>query len=336
MTVALLAAAWLLLALAPVGWWLWTRRRVDTWRSLPVPAVLVDRTGAVRSTTGPPPSDGLDLAGALTSMPATGRVVRLRTPSGIPLAATGVRGGALVLALPADPLREHRDTLLADLGSQLAHDINTPLAALVGHLDLIAHQDLPAAAVASVETCQREVSRLQSTTSDLLALTRLRANPGPRTVCLAGALAEDAASAFLDRADALGVELRVEVPAARVAVEVAEADLVRALRNLVANALRHGLPPTDAVHQPGEVVVSVDAEPDAVVFSVADRGPGLDPADLPRLCDPLVRGRGVSGEGSGLGLAIVAEVLTGHASTLTCHRRDGGGTVMSFAVARHP
>lgn len=264
-------------------------------------------------------------------------------------------GGALALALPADPLREHRDKLLADLGSRLAHDVNTPLAALVGHLDLIAHQDLNSVAAGSVATCQRELARLQAITSDLLALTRLRANPGVRTVCLAGALAEDAASAFLDRADELGVQLSVEVPNMRGAVEVAEADVVRALRNLVANALRHGLPaghqpPGDATNAPVDaemtdrrdsapgvvdVVVSVDVEPDAVVFSVADRGPGVDPADLPRLCDPLVRGPGVHGEGSGLGLAIVAEVLAGHGSGLSCAARPGGGTIMSFASSRH-
>lgn len=352
-----LLVGWLVLAAVPFGWWAWSRRQVDTWRAMPVPAALLDREGAVRSTAGPPPAAGFTFTGALTSTPARGRVVRLRGPSGVPLAATGVRGGTLVLALPADPLREHRDTLLADLGSRLAHDVNTPLAALVGHLDLIAHQDLNPVAAGSVHTCQRELARLQTITSDLLTLTRLRANAGGRTVCLAGALAEDAAGAFLDRADELGVQLSVQVPSTRVAVEVAEADLVRALRNLVANALQHGLPDG---HQPPpgqddqddpdgphpaaradaaevvDVVVSVDTDPDTVVFSVADRGPGIDPADLPNLCDPLVRGRDVRGEGSGLGLAIVAEVLVGHSSALSCQPRRGGGTVLSFALPRHP
>lgn len=347
-----LLVAWLVLGAVPFAWWTWTRRRVDAWQALPVPAALLDAQGSVRATAGPPPADGFSFAGALSGMPARGRVVRLRGSAGVPLAATGVRGGALVLALPADPLREHRDRLLADLGSRLAHDVNTPLAALMGHLDLIAHEDLTETAAGSVRTCQRELARLQSTTSDLLALSRLRANPGTRTVCLAGALVEDAASAFLDRADELGVQLSVEVPSVRVAVEVAEADLVRALRNLVANALRHGLPepyrhradsrdcPAQPMPGPSgavpDVVVSVDAEPDAAVFSVADRGPGIDPADLPRLCDPLVRGPGVRGEGSGLGLAIVAEVLAGHGSALTCAPRPGGGTILSFALPRHP
>jgi signal transduction histidine kinase len=334
-TAGLLAAAWLVLALVPLGWWLRSRRRVDVWRALPVPAALVDQAGSVRGVAGPPPPEGFAFHDALTALPARDRVVRLRTPGGIPLAATGVRGGALVLALPADPLREHRDRLLADLGARLAHDINTPLAALVGHLDLLAHETLSPSAASSVHTCQRELVRLQTTTSDLLTLTRLRANPGPRRVCLAGALMEDAASAFLDQADALGVELSVEIPTERVVVEVAEADLVRALRNLVANALRHGIPAdTKPTGDVVDIVVSVDTEPDAVVFSVADRGPGLDPADLPRLCDPLVRGPDVHGEGSGLGLAIVAEVLTGHGAALTSSPRPGGGSLVSFALPR--
>ena len=351
MILEVLVTGWLALALIPIGWWWRTRRRVDVWRSLPVPAALLAPDGTVRALAGPPAVDGFTFDGVLPALPARDRVVRLRSASGAPLAATGVRGGALVLALTVDPLREHRDRLVADLGSRLAHDINTPLAALVGHLDLLAHEPLGPVAAASVATCQRELARLQTTTSDLLTLTRLRANPGPRRVCLAGALVEDAAGVFLDQADALGVVLAVEVPPSRVAVEVAEADVVRALRNLIGNALRHGLPPAEVRPAGGvasvlpddeprrgpagpEIVVAVESEPDVVTFSVVDRGQGMDAAQLAALCDPLVRGKGAVGEGSGLGLAIVTEVLAGHGSALHCRPRPDGGAVMFFALPR--
>jgi signal transduction histidine kinase len=323
----LLAAVWLLLALVPLMWWLASRRKVDVWRSLPVPAALLDREGQVQARTGPASDITFDITSGL---PPVGRVARTRTGDGTPLALAGVRGGALAVALPADPVAGRRDKVLAELGSRLAHDINTPLGALHGHLDRIGHEPISAAAKESVGICQRELLRLQTTAQDLLTFTRLRAGGGARSTQLAGALAEEAAAALLDRADELQANLTVQVPSERVAVHVAEADLVRALRNLISNALSYGL------GQQRDVLVSVDASPDTVTFTVADSGPGLDPVQLEALSQPLTRGPAASGTGSGLGLAIVAEVLAGHGSLLETGTDPTGKSALSFTLPRQP
>lgn len=323
----LLAALWLLLALVPLGWWLASRRKLDVWRSLPVPAALLDRSGKVRARTGPASDVSFEFAAGL---PPAGRVARTRTHDGTPLALAGVRGGALVLALPADPVAGRRDRVLAELGSRLAHDINTPLGALHGHLDLIGHEPISTTARESVGVCQRELLRLQTTAQDLLTFTRLRAGGGVRSTQLAGALAEEAAAALLDQADDLAANLTVQVPSERVAVDVAEADLVRALRNLIGNALTHGL------GQQRDVLVGVDADSGTVTFTVADSGPGLDQAQLDELCQPLARGPGAMGPGSGLGLAIVTEVLAGHGSHLETGTDPAGRAALSFTLPRLP
>lgn len=325
MTLTLIVVAWLVLAAAPFVWWLLTRRRVDVWRALPVPAALLDASGRVRDQAGPVSEVEFSVTAGL---PARGHVVRTRSADGAPLALSGVRGGALAVALPRDPVADRRDHVLAELGSRLAHDINTPLDALRGHLDLIAHEPISDAALASVRTCQRELARLQTTAQDLLAFTRLRAGGGRRAHHPAGALAEEAAAALIDRADELGATLTVDVPSERVVVEVAEGDLLRALRNLIGNALTHGLGDRRNVH------VAVSADADTVTFSVADSGPGLSADDVMRLSQPLVRGAGVTGAGSGLGLAIVTEVLAAHGSALDVAPRDGGGAVLSFTLPR--
>jgi signal transduction histidine kinase len=240
---------------------------------------------------------------------------------------SGVSRGALAVALPTDPLRERRDRVLAELGSRLAHDINTPVAALHGHLDLIAHQPISPTALDSVGTCQRELVRLQTTAQDLLTFTRLRAGGGRRGQHLAGAIAEDATAALVDRADELGATLSVEVPNERVVVDVAEADIVRALRNLIANALAYGL------GEAREVVVSAEADEDTVTFAVTDSGPGLSAEQVAELSEPLTRGAGVTGPGSGLGLTIVAETLTAHGSRLETQPNPGRSTLF-FVLPR--
>jgi two-component system, OmpR family, sensor kinase len=321
-----LLAAWLTLALAPVAWWLRNRRRVDVWRAMPVPAALVAADRTVRVRSGPAATIDFQLTSGL---PAAGRVTRAITREGVPVALSGLRGGgALVVALPADPVRDRRDSILAELGARLAHDINTPLTALHGHLDLLAAECPSRTSAASIRTCQRELMRLQSTAQDLLTYTRLRAGGGRRAHHLAGALLEEAAAALLDDADRSNATITVEVPHDVVLVDVADGDLVRALRNLLHNSLTHGLGTARCIR------AAVDADDETVTFVVADSGPGMSDTELDHLVQPMVRGTAPTAPGSGLGLAIVAEVLAAHGSRLETRRMPDGLAALTFRLPR--
>lgn len=97
--------------------------------------------------------------------------------------------------------------------------------------------------------------------------------------------------------------------------------LERAVANLVENALKFA--------PDGPVSVSCVAGR----VEVADRGPGIDGADLPHVFDRFYRADDArSRPGSGLGLAIVAEVAQRHGGRVEARNRDGGGAVVSIAV----
>ena len=318
-----LGSLWIASLAALAGWWLLTRRRVDVWRLLPVPAALLDANGQVRQRTGPPTPE----VAAATGVPAPGQVVRGTTADGTPLALAGFRGGALAVALPRDPVADRRDMVLAELAPRLAHDVYTPLSAVIGHLDLIAHQPISDAARQSVQVCQREIDRIAAMSRDLMALTAIRSGTATRTKAYAAALAEEATAGVLTIADELGADITVETPAELALVHVAEGDVIRALRNLLLNALRYGL--GDA----RRVTTRVTADNDTVTFAVVDSGPGIAPDQLDTLCEPTVRGPGVTGPGNGLGLAIVTEVLRAHGSTL--HVTNGAdGATFAFTLPR--
>ena len=320
----LLLAGWTITAAVPLAWWVRQRHKVDVWRYLPVPAALIDEGGRVVDTTGSAAADRFVLAGAL---PALGEVARVRTTDGEMLAVSGVPGGGLAVAVSANPVTDRRDRLLADLGPRLAHEVNTPLAAVTGHLDLVAHEEISDAARRSVRICQAEIDRIAGLTRDLLTLTSVRAGASPRTRELAGALVEEAVAGVLPLADERGADIAVTVPAERVYVDVAAGDMIRCVRTLVVNALAHGLGETRKVH------VGVSSDDSSVVFTVTDSGPGLTSADLDRLSQPLVRGDGVVGPGTGLGLAIASEVLAAHGSHLESHPRAGASSI-SFRLRR--
>ncbi|MBG6081733.1 signal transduction histidine kinase [Rubrivivax gelatinosus] len=98
-----------------------------------------------------------------------------------------------------------------------------------------------------------------------------------------------------------------------------------ALRNLLSNALAYATPGS-----PVTLSVSDSEEPLALVFEVADEGPGIPPGLLPRLFERGVRGRH-DVHGQGLGLFIVRRALQMQGGTAEV-RSGAGGSVFTLTV----
>jgi two-component system, OmpR family, sensor histidine kinase RstB len=92
--------------------------------------------------------------------------------------------------------------------------------------------------------------------------------------------------------------------------------LRRLLRNLLENAKRHGVPPTQ---------VRLLYEGDFVVLKVWDNGPGPAPAEFELLFTPFYRRRDShSSTGSGLGLSLVRQIARRHGGDARCATMDDG------------
>jgi signal transduction histidine kinase len=68
-----------------------------------------------------------------------------------------------------------------------------------------------------------------------------------------------------------------------------------------------------------------------VELEIADRGPGIDDADLERVFERFGRAGSRHADGVGLGLAVCRGIAQVHGGAITAHRRPGGGA--SFRVA---
>jgi signal transduction histidine kinase len=112
------------------------------------------------------------------------------------------------------------------------------------------------------------------------------------------------------------------------------AQLVQLLAQLLDNAVRF--------RGPARPVVTVSAEPvgSAVQVSVADNGPGVAEADLPRLFTAFARPAPVpsapsaaaNGRGAGLGLALCRRIVERHGGMIWAEHGSAGGLVVRFEL----
>jgi PAS domain S-box-containing protein len=105
--------------------------------------------------------------------------------------------------------------------------------------------------------------------------------------------------------------------------------ILRALRNLVDNALKYG---GDKL---GEIAVGYEAAQDFHILSVRDDGVGLRLADPEKIFTAFQRHETSEGvEGSGLGLAIVKEIAERHGGRVWVDSAPGRGTTFFVSIAR--
>ena len=104
--------------------------------------------------------------------------------------------------------------------------------------------------------------------------------------------------------------------------------LTRCLSNLVENAIKHG----------GDADIACRRVGGAVIVTVRDHGPGIDPALLPRVFDPFVRGdaSSSSGDGSGIGLTIAHSQALAIGAELTVANHPDGGLEATVRLHARP
>ncbi len=217
---------------------------------------------------------------------------------------------------------------LDEMGSELAHELRTPLQHLRSSLeDLVLRRESvpPQALGPSLEACER----LQSLIEGILFLAR-SADPTASVQWQeleAADLLEETRDFFEGVAEEGGISLSVAAPPG-LRFSADPALVTRALHNVVSNALA-------AVAPGGQVRLEAALEGHGLVLRILDDGPGLPPAVREALGARWNRGAG--SRGHGLGLAIVRSILALHGGTFTLEERPEGGTAatLRFTGPRH-
>lgn len=211
--------------------------------------------------------------------------------------------------------------------ADIAHELRNPLAVLRGTLEAIA-DGVYAPTPENLEPALAQVQTLTRLVEDLrvLALADAGELHVMRQPLALVPLLTRVAEAHRVALEAQGLRFICALPASLPEVRGDSDRLAQVVGNLLVNAAHH-------VPAGGEVRLSARLEQGGVLVQVADNGPGVPEADLPRLFERFWRGdpaRSRDTGGFGLGLAIARRIIEAHGGRIWAAPTPGGGLTIAF------
>lgn len=218
--------------------------------------------------------------------------------------------------LQAKLMRTEKMAALGQLVSGVAHEVNNPLAAIVGFTDLLLENpDVPDTAKEELRIILQEAQRTRVIVQDLLSFARQM--PAQREPVQVNSIVRHTLKLRAYDFSNHGVEL-VERYADELPVVVGDPhQLQQAFLNILNNAY-------DAVREtrrPGKIEVETSRHQGQVSISFRDNGPGISHPE--RIFDPFFTTKEV-GKGTGLGLSICYGILRAHAGEIVAQNNPDG------------
>lgn len=225
--------------------------------------------------------------------------------------------------------REEATRLKDDFLSAAAHDLKTPLTALIGRAQLLERRalrtpDAPAD-IQSIQILLTEAQRLRTLVLDLLDAARAERGQlvSIREPTDLTASAEEVC--VRHRANNHTCVVNADQP---VVGDFDRNRILQLLENLVENAIKYS--PEGA-----QIDVCVWKDGDQAHLTVSDRGVGIPAGDLPYVFDRFFRARNVDDRrfsGMGLGLFICRAIAEQHGGKIKANAREGGGTTFHITL----
>lgn len=212
--------------------------------------------------------------------------------------------------------------------ANISHEFRTPLNAIIGFGEIIAHQLYgPIGDVryhGYAEDIVASGHHLLSLINDVLDISRVEAGRLELYLDMVdlGKVLRRQIELVLPQAARAGLQIDAEFADNFPRVVGDETRLRQIVLNLLSNAIKF-------TPSGGHITVSGWADPDHVAFAVSDTGIGMKPGDVPRALEPfrqLDNSFSKLHQGTGLGLAIVKRLVELHHGHLTIDTEPGRGT----------
>jgi len=226
-------------------------------------------------------------------------------------------------------IRSEKLALAGHMAAVLSHEINNPLAAVMGIVSLLRNADnLPASVADNLERIDGELKRITHITRQTLGFYRESIHT--TTFYLAPLLAS-----VLDLLKSRIQSKRAKVDS-RCDLQLQVTAMPGELRQVVSNLLLNSL---DSIFEDGKVVLRASSSINPtdqnrrIRITVADNGRGIDQSVLPRIFDAFFTTKGDIG--NGLGLWICRQIIDNHGGSIRVRTATAGvyrGTTFSVIL----
>jgi two-component system NtrC family sensor kinase len=246
---------------------------------------------------------------------------------------TGEPGAAVLLFEDQTEKRRLQDQLLqsekmsaiGQLIAGVAHDLNNPLASVVGFSDLLGEAaDVPPRLAEPLAIIRQEAERASGIVRNLLSFARRQ--EGERQVQSIRPILESTILLLRNQLMAHKIELTFTAEPGLPEVEVHANQIKQVFVNIINNAAQAI---RGATRNGGRITVLAKCWLDGVAVSIEDDGPGMPESVAQHVFEPFFSTK-AEGEGTGLGLSICQGIVKEHGGSMTVD--PGPGTGATFTV----
>ena len=227
-------------------------------------------------------------------------------------------------SLQRQVVRQERLAAVGLLVSGVAHELNNPLQAILGSVELLERRPgVSPDVLRDVDFVKTQSGRARDIIRNLSRFSSQQI--GPPTAVDLSAVVDEVVQLRRRELDGLGIGLDVEIASSR-SVSTSFTEIEQVVLNFVINAQQSIATAKTAA---GRIRVRVTDVGPQVRLEVMDNGPGVDPRDEPKLFQPFFTTKPV-GQGTGLGLSVSYGIIDSCGGTIGYQRNEWGGATFYF------
>lgn len=240
------------------------------------------------------------------------------------------RAAEIIREMQAELTHANRAAAMGQVAASIAHEVSQPIMAMLlnaeAALSWLDQQPPDVAAVRrTLESILTDANRAGEVINWIRAL--IKKTPAPKESIDINTAIEDVLT--ITRSELLkhGISLQTDLATGLPRVEGYRVQLQQVILNLILNAVE-AMSGLDEGTRELRISTSADAS-NAIVVTVRDNGPGLDPALLNRLFQPFIT---TKPEGIGMGLAICDSIIRSHGGRLSAGANEPRGALFQFTL----
>jgi two-component system NtrC family sensor kinase len=223
-------------------------------------------------------------------------------------------------------IQSEKMSAICQLIAGVAHDLNNPLASVVGFSDFLAEAaEIPPSLREPLQVIRQEAERAATIVKNLLSFARTQ--EVERTRQPIRVLLESTLVLLRNQLMAHKVEAALDVEPGLPDLEVSANQIKQVFVNLINNACQA----IESDAPSGRIWITAKRAPEGVAVSVTDSGPGMTAEVAAHVFEPFFTTK-PEGQGTGLGLSICQGIVREHGGHITVETRPGGGATFTVEL----